>query len=121
MEVLPFLYIIVVFVIAFSYGNMSIMGWWITFLINLFLTPFVGLLLVYIFPKRPKAVCLIDFKEFEAGMTYHYTMRFNKYNEKVFSVFNGFMIDVTKKDFATHFAEVKNINAYKSIQKVSLK
>ncbi len=109
MEVLPFLYVIAVFVIAYSYGNMSVIGWWGTFLINFFLTPFVGILVYLLVPKRPKAVCIIDFKGFEAGYTYHYTMKFDHKNEKIFSVFNGFMIDVSKQEFANNFAEVKNI------------
>lgn len=112
MEVLPFLYIGLIFVIS-PIGHTSVMGKWTFFWLSFILTPLVGFLLVAILPKRPKAVCMMPLKNFEIGLTYYYHIVKVYGGQKKVRIFNGYMEEISMVEFAECFSEIMQINEKK--------
>ena len=112
MEILPFIYIVLALVIA-PLGYISVLGKWPFFILSLLFTPFVAILILILLPKRPKAVCMVPFKNFEVGQVYYYKIVKTNDGKIYVSLFNGFIEKISLYEFYEHFSEIKPIKEKK--------
>lgn len=106
MEFIPIIYIFICYLVASALGSIRLIGVSISFIINLFLTPALGSLIILMFPKLPKAYCIIPYENFDVGESYYYRVFLKPDRRLKVSVFNGDQYDLDKEDFNFHFSVV---------------
>ena len=81
------------------------------FLALLFLTPFLGLLVIFAFPALPKSICMQDYHGFHAGITYRYKKRIWR-GKQYFVVVNDVDVVLSSFEFTEYFAVVETRKQY---------
>jgi hypothetical protein len=110
MELVPLLYLGIVYLIATTLGHISRLGFWGTFIINTIFSPIIGVLVYLIYPKNPRALCILGDEKFETGYSYYYIE--NKIgNEIRYRIFNGEIIEIKEAEFNYKFSKIINKKA----------
>jgi len=116
MELFPILYLVALGIVADYFGAFRTIGTTGAYVLMLFLTPLLGVPLVLLFPRLPKAYCLQDYKNFHAGIAY----RFRKVmtgNTSTYLIVNDITIGISEYEFTEYFALVESRRAYKKRRK----
>ena len=111
MEVLPFIYLFFIGLLADVIGSFRRIGRIGTFFIFLVFTPFIGIFIVLAFPLLPKAICMGDYKSFHAGITYRFKTRTWK-GVKYIIIVNEVDVAISTFEFTEYFAVVETRKQY---------
>lgn len=111
MELIPILYIVALAILADVTGSFRKIGGFSAFWVMFFLTPFIGLPIVLLFPRLKKAYCLKDYKPFHAGIAYRFKILEEGYGGKV-AVVNDREVVLSMYEFTEYFAVVESRKAY---------
>lgn len=111
MEVLPFIYLFGIGLLADVIGSFRYIGRIWSFFILLVFTPFLGLPILLLTPRLPKAICLQDYNGFHAGITYRF--RHKEWKDKdYFIVVNDVDVVLSAFEFSEYFAVVETRKQY---------
>ncbi len=111
MEVLPFIYLLFIGLIADVIGSFRRIGRIGSFIILLLFTPFLGIFIIMAFPLLPKAICLQDYKSFHAGIGYRYKRRIRR-GVVYFIIVNDVDVAISSFEFTEYFAVVETRKQY---------
>lgn len=111
MEMLPFIYLLFVGLMADVIGSFRTIGRIATFFIFLAFTPFLGIFIVLAFPRLPNAVCMADYLNFHAGIAYRFRRRHYK-GRDYFIMVNDTDVIISSYEFSEYFAVVETRKQY---------
>jgi len=111
MEILPIIYLFFLGLMADVIGSFRTIGATGSFFILLFLTPILGLPVILLFSKLPKAICMQDYMGFHAGITYRFKTRPIQEIEH-YVVVNDENVVLSSFEFSEYFAVVETRKQY---------
>lgn len=112
MEAFPLIYFMVVVIMAEAMGSFRKCGWWGAFLLLFFLTPILGIPLILLFPRHPKAYCIKDYLCFHAGVAYRFKKDKQINSIKPYIVINDREERLSEYEFTEYFIPVESYGAY---------
>lgn len=104
MELIPIIYLFLCYLVAISFGNTRRIGFWGSFILALFITPLLALLIMVWLPARQKAYCMRSYKDFEVGRGYYFRKTINRNAQRIYVVYNATTCRVTEETFNNHFS-----------------
>jgi|SRR5688572_3726232 len=111
MEVLPFIYLFFLGLMADTIGSFRIIGATTSFFILLVFTPLLGLPIILMCPLLPKAICMHDYMGFHAGITYRFKTKTIRDIEH-YVVVNDVDVTISSFEFSEYFAVVETRKQY---------
>lgn len=108
---LPLLYLFFIGLMADVIGSFRTIGRMATFLILVVFTPLFGMLIVLAFPRLPKAVCMQDYLNFHAGITYRFRRKHFR-GIDYFVMVNDTDVIISSYEFSEYFAVVETRKQY---------
>tara|TARA_Y100000815_G_C13194233_1_gene444189 strand:- start:69 stop:422 length:354 start_codon:yes stop_codon:yes gene_type:complete len=108
MELIPFIYLFIAYIAAYSIGATKRIGVWWSFVICLFITPLLGSLIIAWLPSRDIAYCMVPINGFEVGLSYHYKRTLTSKNNVIYTLYSGRNIKLGKIIFDQHFSLTTN-------------
>ena len=111
MEAIPFIYLLCMILLADVIGSFRTIGRVGSFFILALFTPFIGIFIILAFPLLPKAICMQDYEDFHAGITYRFKRRIYRGRE-YFIVVNDVDVRISAFEFTEYFAVVETRKQY---------